>query len=80
MSKLTLVEQSSVPTPGTDEASVYIDSATKTLSTHDDAGLVVNYGALATTTTKGLPLESANVPGPYLPILCWPWRALMFAP
>jgi len=45
MSKITLVEQSSVSIPSAAQASIYIDAITKRLASRNAAGAVTDYGA-----------------------------------
>lgn len=63
MSQIDLVGQSSVPTPPSGQASVYIDAASKTLKSKDDAGTVTDYAQLG-NSISGLTGEvTASGPG-----------------
>jgi hypothetical protein len=63
MSKLNMVGVASVATPPTSEATIYIDSTSKTLKSKNDAGVVTDYAALGNAITALTGEVVASGPG-----------------
>lgn len=63
MSELKMATKASVATPATGKTTVYVDSATKTLKSKNDAGAVTDYAALGNAITSLTGEVVASGPG-----------------
>jgi hypothetical protein len=63
MSQIDLVGRASVATPATGEATIYVDSVSKTLKSKNDAGTVTDYSAAGNSITSLTGEVTASGPG-----------------